>query len=104
MDRPTVSILIIILQHVRVIAESLYARIHISSLYLIVGSYCEWKINLTVEERVYNCFEELQEDLFLDCDNNNTEYTEFIFTPNASHPDTLYYQVNIIFNAQILLY
>ncbi|XP_067929644.1 protein Skeletor, isoforms B/C-like isoform X1 [Watersipora subatra] len=57
-----------------------------------VGDYCEWKLNLDAEEKIYQCFEELKEDLFLDCVNEPTSYTEFVFTPSSDHPSILYYQ------------
>ena len=51
--------------------------------------------DLSNEEKVYNCFKELKKDLILQCDNNPPGYTDFIFTPDASTPDTIYYQVSV---------
>ncbi|XP_067933767.1 protein Skeletor, isoforms B/C-like isoform X1 [Watersipora subatra] len=57
-----------------------------------VGDYCEWKFNIEAEDKIYQCFEELQKDLYLECVNDSIGYTEFVFTPGSQHPDTIYYQ------------
>ena len=49
--------------------------------------------NLSIKERVHSCFTELKEDLVLGCDSNPPAYVDFVFTPDASTPDTIYYQV-----------
>ncbi|KAF6018950.1 hypothetical protein EB796_022771 [Bugula neritina] len=61
-----------------------------------VGGYCEWKLRSSAVARldsgfIYPCFETFQKDLYLDCDNTG-EYTDFVFTPDSSTPDLLYYQ------------
>ncbi|XP_067928639.1 protein Skeletor, isoforms B/C-like [Watersipora subatra] len=62
-----------------------------------VGGYCEWKLTSHAiadldKGSVYNCFETFKADMYLDCTDGSDEYTEFVFTPDSSTPDILYYQ------------
>lgn len=48
---------------------------------------------MSVEDKIYNCFEEFKQDLRLNCDESPARYVEFTFTPPADAPDYIYYQV-----------
>ena len=67
---------------------------HCSWYSVTVGGYCEWMVNLSAGDKIYNCFEELQQDLTRRCNSQNP-YTEFVFTPGNNLPNTIYYQVSI---------
>ena len=67
---------------------------------VLAGDYCEWQltrvaVHAAENGNVYQCFEEFRNDLILNCDNTPTTYTKFIWTPTASTPDLLYYQVSL---------
>jgi len=52
-------------------------------------------VQATLSGKVYQTFEEFKQDMYLDCD-NSSHYTDFIFTPDSSTPDLIYYQVSLI--------
>ena len=67
---------------------------------VLAGEYCEWQltrvaIHAAENGNVYQCFEEFRNDLILNCDNTPTTYTKFFWTPTASTPGLLYYQVSL---------
>ena len=72
-----------------------------SMCYFIAGVYCEWKPTMQSIVAAQNgavaaCFEEYKMDLQLKCNDDNRNYTDFLFTPGSDTPETIFYQVNLL--------
>lgn len=65
-----------------------------------VGGYCEWKlttdaIKAVAGGKIYQCFDDFRQDLYLDCTDNPHGFGIFKFTPDENTPDEIYYQVSV---------